>query len=104
MLWAFGVFGIYFFTSLYLQNVLGFSPTRAGLAFVPMALFMAVFAAVRPAPVAARLGAHRTVALGLVIMAAGAGLVRQLGAGRDLRRPDAGFLVYRHRRRPDWCR
>ncbi len=38
MLWAFGVFGIYFFTAIYLQNVLGFSPTKAGLAFVPMAL------------------------------------------------------------------
>ena len=38
MLWAFGLFGIYFFTSLYLQGVLGFSPTKAGLAFVPMAL------------------------------------------------------------------
>ena len=37
MLWAFGLFGIYFFTSLYLQGVLGFSPTKAGAAFVPMA-------------------------------------------------------------------
>jgi len=35
MLWAFGIFGIYFFTSIYLQNILGFSPTKAGLAFVP---------------------------------------------------------------------
>ena len=32
MLWAFGIFGIYFFTSLYLQGVLGFSPTKAGAA------------------------------------------------------------------------
>ena len=40
MLWAFGLFGIYFFTSLYLQDVLGFSPTEAGLAFLPMALCM----------------------------------------------------------------
>ena len=44
MLWAFGIFGIYFFTSLYLQGVLGFSPTKAGLAFVPMALCLALFA------------------------------------------------------------
>src|SRR5262249_35437443 len=44
MLWAFGIFGIYFFTSIYLQTVLGFSPTGAGLAFVPMALAMAAFA------------------------------------------------------------
>jgi hypothetical protein len=30
MLWAFGIFGIYFFTSIYLQTILGFSPTKAG--------------------------------------------------------------------------
>ena len=30
LMWGFGLFGIYFFTSLYLQNVLGFSPTEAG--------------------------------------------------------------------------
>ena len=46
MLWAFGIFGIYFFTSIYLQDVLGFSPTKAGLAFVPMALCLAVFAGI----------------------------------------------------------
>ena len=45
MIWAFGVLGIYFFTSLYLQQTLGFSPVKAGLAFVPMALCVAVFAA-----------------------------------------------------------
>ena len=28
MLWAFGIFGIYFFTSIYLQDILGFSPTN----------------------------------------------------------------------------
>ena len=28
VMWGFGLFGIYFFTSLYLQNVLGFSPDR----------------------------------------------------------------------------
>ena len=35
MIWGFGILGIYFFTSLYLQRILGFSPTKAGLAFVP---------------------------------------------------------------------
>ncbi len=48
MLWAFGLFGIYFFTSLYLQDVLGFSPTKAGAAFVPMALLMAASARSSP--------------------------------------------------------
>src|SRR5258708_28525114 len=64
MLWAFGIFGIYFFTSIYLQNILGFSPTKAGLAFVPMALCLAAAASVA-GPVYARLAAHRTVAAGV---------------------------------------
>jgi EmrB/QacA subfamily drug resistance transporter len=67
-LWAFGVFGIYFYTAIYLQNVLGFSPTEAGSAFVPMALVMAVTAALAPR-LEVRFGAGRTVALGLAIMA-----------------------------------
>ncbi|HET6151445.1 MAG TPA: MFS transporter [Marmoricola sp.] len=67
MLWAFGLFGIYFFTSLYLQGVLGFSPTKAGLTFVPMALLMAVSAASSEA-LARRFGAHRSVSFGMAFM------------------------------------
>jgi len=67
-LWAFGVFGIYFFSALYLQNVLGFSPVKAGITFVPMAIATAVFAAVS-GPIAQRLGTHRTVAGALALMA-----------------------------------
>jgi EmrB/QacA subfamily drug resistance transporter len=93
MLWAFGIFGIYFFTSLYLQDVLGFSPTRAGLAFVPMAVFMAIFASVA-GPVAARLRPHRTVALGMAIMAVGLALFAQLGAGASFASLMPGFLVF----------
>jgi EmrB/QacA subfamily drug resistance transporter len=70
MLWAFGLFGIYFFTSLYLQGVLGFSPTKAGIAFVPMALLMATAAALSE-PIARRFGAHRSVTLGMALMAGG---------------------------------
>ena len=70
MLWAFGLFGIYFFTSLYLQGVLGFSPTKAGAAFVPMAVLMAVSAIVSDR-VAARFGAYRSTAVGMVAMGLG---------------------------------
>ncbi|WP_248964207.1 MFS transporter [Sphaerisporangium perillae] len=67
-LWSFGVFGIYFFTALWLQNVLGFSPTEAGAAFVPMALLMAGLAVFAPR-IAARFGTGPTVATGLGLMA-----------------------------------
>jgi MFS family permease len=83
MMWGFGLFGIYFFTSLYLQGVLGFSPTEAGAAFVPMALLMAVGAVISER-VSHRLGAHRVVAVAMLMMAAGIASVSLLGS-------DAGF-------------
>jgi EmrB/QacA subfamily drug resistance transporter len=78
-LWAFGLFGIYFFTSLYLQGVLGFSSTKAGAAFVPMALLMAVGAIVSER-VSHRWGAHRVVSVALVAMGLGIASVSLLGA------------------------
>ncbi len=93
MLWAFGIFGIYFFTSLSLQGVLGFSPVRAGLAFVPMALAMAVFAAAG-AQLSSRLGAHRMVAIGLALNLAGLVLFARLGARASLADLLPGFLLF----------
>jgi EmrB/QacA subfamily drug resistance transporter len=84
MMWAFGLFGIYFFTSLYLQGVLGFSPTKAGAAFVPMALLMAGGAIVSDR-VAARVGAHRSTGVAMLLMAIGIASVAFLGR-------DASFL------------
>ncbi len=93
MLWAFGIFGIYFFTSIYLQGVLGFSPVRAGLAVVPMALAMAVFAGIG-AQLAGRLGTHRTVAIGLAGSVAGLVLFARLGSHASLAALMPGFIVF----------
>ena len=84
VMWGFGLFGIYFFTSLYLQNVLGFSPTVAGAAFVPMALLMAVGATVAER-VASAVGPYRAVGAAMFLMAIGIGTVSLLGR-------DATFL------------
>jgi EmrB/QacA subfamily drug resistance transporter len=80
MLWAFGLFGIYFFTSLYLQDVLAFSPTEAGLAFLPMALCL-VAGAVLSERLAHRVGAARLVGTAMLLMGVGIGTVSLLGAG-----------------------
>ncbi len=93
MVWAFGIFGIYFFTSLYLQGVLGFSPTKAGLAFVPMALCVAVFSTIS-GPLAARIGAHRIVALGLVLNAVGLYLFWRLGQHTSFAALMPGFVLF----------
>ena len=43
LLVALAMFGVFFFLSLYVQNVLGYSPVKAGAAFLPMtALIMFV--------------------------------------------------------------
>jgi EmrB/QacA subfamily drug resistance transporter len=93
MIWGFGILGIYFFTSLYLQRILGFSPTKAGLAFVPMALLIAVFSALSPRVVAV-LGAHRTVALGLLGMVAGLILFARIGAVASYGSLMPGFTLF----------
>jgi len=93
MIWGFGILGIYFFTSLYLQGVLGFSPTKAGLAFVPMALCVAVFSVLSPRVVAV-LGGHRTVALGMLVMAIGLVLFARIGAGAGLGSLMPGFILF----------
>jgi EmrB/QacA subfamily drug resistance transporter len=93
MIWAFGILGIYFFTSLYLQLILGFSPTRAGLAFVPMALCVAVFAAIAPR-VEARAGTHRTVAFGMLLMVVGLVLFARLGLHAGYSSLLPGFMLF----------
>ena len=93
MIWAFGILGIYFFTSLYLQETLGFSPVKAGLAFVPMALCVALFAAIAP-PVQARAGAHRTVASGMLLMVVGLVLFARLGLHAGYASLLPGFMLF----------
>jgi EmrB/QacA subfamily drug resistance transporter len=93
MIWAFGILGIYFFTSLYLQQTLGFSPVKAGLAFVPMALCVAVFATIAPR-VQARAGAHRTVAFGMLLMVVGLVLFARLGLNVSYAALLPGFMLF----------
>jgi EmrB/QacA subfamily drug resistance transporter len=50
MLVSLAMFGVFFFVSLYVQNILGYSPTKAGAIFLPMTLLIIVVA-----PIAGRL-------------------------------------------------
>jgi EmrB/QacA subfamily drug resistance transporter len=93
MIWSFGILGIYFFTSLYLQQTLGFSPVEAGLAFVPMALCVAVFAAIAPR-IEARIGAHRAVAAGMAFMVVGLILFARLGLNTTYVSLLPGFMLF----------
>ncbi|GAA3655212.1 MFS transporter [Nonomuraea antimicrobica] len=92
-IWSFGVFGVYFFSALWLQNVLGFSPTEAGLSFVPMALVMVVVA-VLSQRIGALLGIGRTVALGMALMGAAIFFLSRVGADGDFAAVAPWFLLY----------
>jgi EmrB/QacA subfamily drug resistance transporter len=50
MLVSLGMFGVFFFVSLYVQNILGYSPTKAGAVFLPMTVLIILVA-----PIAGRL-------------------------------------------------
>jgi EmrB/QacA subfamily drug resistance transporter len=92
-LWSFGVFGIYFYTALYLQSALGFTPIQAGAGFVPMALLMAVVATASPR-LAERFGSAPTVAAGLGLMAVAIGGLSRVGEGSAYLDLLPWFLVY----------
>src|SRR5262249_546126 len=93
MIWGFAILGIYFFTSIYLQDVLGFSPTKAGLAFVPMALCLAASAAVSER-VVALIGSHRPVALGMLVMTVGLLLLVPAAMRTGLGSLMPGFILF----------
>ena len=74
------IFSSFFFLSLYLQQINGYTPLRAGLAFLPMAL-ATLGAALLAARFVARLGARRQLVLGLLLAATGLAWMAQLAPG-----------------------
>jgi EmrB/QacA subfamily drug resistance transporter len=65
-----GLFGMFFFASLYVQRILGYSPLEAGLAFLPVTLGIIVGAGLSQQLIA-RLGVKPTVLGGMSLAAAG---------------------------------
>jgi len=65
---------VFFLNTLYLQNVLGWSALETGLAFLPLIVVIAAGAKAATRLVA-RIGPHALAAGGLVLVAAGAGLL-----------------------------
>jgi EmrB/QacA subfamily drug resistance transporter len=75
-----GMFGSFFFLTQFVQEVLGFSPIKAGLAFVPMT--GALFATSRLAPrLASRFGPKPLMIVGLLPVVGGMAWLGQLSTG-----------------------
>ena len=73
-------FAMWFFLSLYLQQVLGYSPLHAGLAFLPMTLCI-VAGSTLASRVVTRVGAKPMLVAGMVAQAAGLALFTQITPG-----------------------
>jgi EmrB/QacA subfamily drug resistance transporter len=71
------VYGLMFLLTQYLQLVLGYSPFEAAARLFPLALVVLPVALTTP-QVTARFGAHRTVALGMVLLGLGLLALTQL--------------------------
>jgi EmrB/QacA subfamily drug resistance transporter len=74
------LFGLYFFLSLFLQQTNGYSPLKAGSAFLPAAL-STMAGALAGTRLVARLGARRQLVIGPLLAAGGLLWLSQLSAG-----------------------
>jgi MFS family permease len=79
------LFGMFFLSTLFLQHVLGYSPLKAGAAFVPATIIM-MGAAGAISRIVARTGVRALVASGTAIAAVGMLLLANL-------KPDSGYLT-----------
>ena len=62
------MFGVFFFISLYMQNVLGYSPVQAGASFLPMTMLIIVVAPIA-GRVSDRVGSRWLIAAGMTLTA-----------------------------------
>jgi EmrB/QacA subfamily drug resistance transporter len=84
-----GMFGMFFFLTQFVQEILGFSPLAAGVAFLPLTL--TVFGVSRAAPrLIPRFGGTRLMLAGMLPVIAGMAWLAQVSAGTSYL---AGILV-----------
>lgn len=72
-----GFTSVVFISTLYLQNVLGYSPFQAGIAFLPMGIEAAIVSNLAPLLIN-RLGIKPTLVIGMVLFTVGSALLTML--------------------------
>ncbi|SUD47880.1 Spectinomycin tetracycline efflux pump [Nocardia otitidiscaviarum] len=81
---AAGFVSMFFFLTLYMQNVLGFSPTQAGAAYLPVTVGMGIAAGVS-AKLFERVGTRPVIVAGALIAAAAMFQLSRIPVGGDYR-------------------
>ena len=72
-----GLFGMFYFASIYVQEILGYTPIQAGFAFVPVTVGIVIGAALAQ-PLIARFGTRTVPVAGIVLAATGLLLLSQI--------------------------
>ncbi|HEY7790814.1 MAG TPA: MFS transporter [Vicinamibacterales bacterium] len=78
MLVSLGMFGVFFFISLYVQNVLGYSPTKAGAIFLPMTILIILVAPIA-GKLSDRIGSRWLMGAGMTILGISLLLYQRIG-------------------------
>jgi EmrB/QacA subfamily drug resistance transporter len=78
MLVSLGMFGVFFFISLYVQNVLGYSPTKAGAIFLPMTILIILIAPIA-GKLSDRVGSRWLMGAGMTILGVSLLLYQRIG-------------------------
>jgi EmrB/QacA subfamily drug resistance transporter len=78
LLLASGMFGMFFFASLYIQQILGYSPLKAGLAFLPVTAVIMIGAGAAQGGLIRRLGVRNVGAIGIAVASVGLLVLTQL--------------------------
>jgi predicted MFS family arabinose efflux permease len=79
LLVALAMFGVFFFVSLYMQNILRYSPVQTGAAFLPMTVLIVLIAPIA-GKTSDRLGSRGLMTAGMILLSVQLLLFSQLGA------------------------
>jgi EmrB/QacA subfamily drug resistance transporter len=86
------MFGVFFFLSLYMQNVLGYSPVRAGASFLPMTILIIIVAPIA-GRVSDRVGSRWLIATGMSLVAGALVIFSQLAVASSWWQLLPGMLI-----------
>jgi len=78
MLVSLGMFGVFFFVSLYIQNILGWSATKAGASFLPMTILIILVAPIA-GKMSDRIGSRWLMGAGMTLVSISLLLYQRIG-------------------------
>ena len=92
LLVALAMFGIFFFVSLYMQNILGYSAVQAGAAFLPMTVLI-ILVAPFAGKASDKYGSRWLMTIGMVLLGVQLVYLSQMGADASFWNLLPGFFV-----------